>query len=208
MASNNFYFHKHNDYVSHFIGELIKKSIKQVYVHPVRYELVWDKQVDFSELESGSRFDAIFYVEKFNFDTYKEFIKQKHAASIGYRQKQYQTQLFDTLAISLPKDILALAKSIEWNTVLFPHTELYVQSSSTGNDDVKGGGCGNINLSEEDFTWQKDTPHGITLRDLTEGVYRMKGAKYDWQYELVGGLEINSPNQNWMRCDISFKYRN
>ena len=88
------------------------------------------------------------------------------------------------------------ASSIFWTnriysgcrTCLYPQKRLTVWSKKTGNDDTRGGGCGRLNLPASEFTWSADCPKGVTLRHLTEGVYRMKGSKYDLWYELYSGF--------------------
>lgn len=71
-----------------------------------------------------------------------------------------------------------------WDKVLFPNTKLSITCNQTGSGDVRGGGCGYQCFPLEDFIWTVDTPGGVTLKQLVEGVYRMKGNKYDYHYEL------------------------
>ncbi len=95
----------------------------------------------------------------------------------------------------------------EWDTVVFPQcTSLKVHSKCTGNKDVRGGGCGDMCFSAEDFVWTVETPDGITLRHLTEGVYRMKGSKYDWWYELFDGIGCQSIENGRLTIEVDFDY--
>ena len=165
-----------------FLSELLKVSTKQVYMHPVTFQQVWSEKLRLGEVD----------LEAFQF---------------GQGKENFEEQLFASFQDSSLKNLQYFIDTLKWDTVLFPHTQLYMRSYNTGNDDVRGGGCGNINLSEEDFIWQKSTPDGVTLQDLTEGAYRLKGAKYDWQYELFEGLEINSSKGNLLECIVDFSYK-
>src|SRR5205085_6735453 len=64
-------------------------------------------------------------------------------------------------------------------------------------------GCGNLHLPIDEFQWEISYAGGITLRNLVEGVYRMKGSKYDYWYELFGGLivEENDDTQPQLRSE-------
>jgi hypothetical protein len=65
---------------------------------------------------------------------------------------------------------------------------LTIFSRQNGNTD-NSGGCGNLGIPVEEFVWKKECKYGITLKDITEGVYRLKGSKYDLWYELFGSVE-------------------
>ncbi|MEL6346782.1 MAG: hypothetical protein AAFV53_26960 [Myxococcota bacterium] len=81
-----------------------------------------------------------------------------------------------------------------WDTVLFAHTTLRIQSEQVGNKDARGGGCGNLEIPASEFVWSRSCPGGVNLRHLTEAAYRMKGSKYDWWFEYFSGLSLaNDP---------------
>ncbi len=99
--------------------------------------------------------------------------------------------------------------NISWDTVIWPEiTVLNISSKCTGNDDTRGGGCGNLDLSVDEFKWTCHNPSGITLKDLTEAVYRMKGSKYDYWYELYGSItvELNNPDKQTATVEVDFDY--
>lgn len=98
-----------------------------------------------------------------------------------------------------------LSDFLNWDTVVFPTTTLSISSDQNGNDDTRGGGCGNINIPIEEFLWSVETPNGTTIRHLTEAVYRMKGSKYDWWYELFGDIEYGIYD-NVLNVKVSFDY--
>ena len=97
--------------------------------------------------------------------------------------------------------------TIDWEFLPFGPlvTHLTIQSNSTGNTDPRGGGCGDFDIPLEDFQWQCQNPAGISLKDLTEAVYRMKGSKYDYWYELLGNVQcdIQPPT---VHCTVQFDY--
>lgn len=56
------------------------------------------------------------------------------------------------------------------------------------------------------FSWKTENPKGITLRDLTEAIYRMKGSKYDWWYELFGDITLLEETEDGYKIIASFDY--
>lgn len=73
--------------------------------------------------------------------------------------------------------------------VLPPHvTSVRMFSRDSGSTDIRGGGCGNLHLPVEDFQVKFSDLSGIKLKHIVEGIYRLKGSKYDWEYELLAGL--------------------
>jgi hypothetical protein len=97
---------------------------------------------------------------------------------------------------------------LTWESLIFgPNvTMLTVMSQCTGNNDPRGGGCGNLGLSMAEFNYTIKNKAGITLKNLTEGVYRMKGSKYDWWYELYGGINIGYLNEKHCLIKADFDY--
>lgn len=65
-------------------------------------------------------------------------------------------------------------------------------TDNIGNTDNRGGGCGKLNLSINDFSYTIENENGITVKDITEIVYRLKGSKYDWWYELFDSIQFIS----------------
>ncbi len=86
----------------------------------------------------------------------------------------------------------------EWNTVLFPQfTRLTIHSAV----------CENMHFMELDFTWTVDTPQGITLRQLTEAVFRMKGNEYDWWHDLFSKISRTSTVDNHLSIEAHFAHK-
>ncbi|MHB1952917.1 MAG: hypothetical protein ACYCOU_04130 [Sulfobacillus sp.] len=104
--------------------------------------------------------------------------------------------------------LVRFLRSLSWDTTVFgPEvTVLHGYSDSTGNCDVRGGGCGNYGFVAEDFRWTVKNPEGIRLRDLCEVVYRLKGSKYDFWYELYSGLDVESLKGNEATVKVVFDY--
>ena len=59
---------------------------------------------------------------------------------------------------------------------------------SGGNTDSRGGGCGEI-FKDWEFYYERDFNNQKTFLDFVKLIYRMKGSKYDYWYELYGGFE-------------------
>lgn len=85
-------------------------------------------------------------------------------------------------------------------------TKLTGVGTDTGNSDTRGGGCGNIGIPLEEFTYTVENPTGITLRQVTEVVYRLKGSKYDWWYELYSGITEQSRVNGHLTITTDFGY--
>lgn len=106
------------------------------------------------------------------------------------------------------EDLNIFLGSLCWDTVIFSGlTVLKICSKQQGNKDNRGGGCGDLKIPKDQFKWEKECVHGITLRDMTEAVYRMKGSKYDWWYELYGGCVFKiDKNTKTLNISVSFDY--
>lgn len=94
---------------------------------------------------------------------------------------------------------------LTWESILFSQQNLIVTSNRTGNTDTRGGGCGHLNLPVSDFRWEINRPNGLSLRDVVEGMYRMKGSKYDWWYELMGSPSIRETDDT-LYVHVDFDY--
>lgn len=104
---------------------------------------------------------------------------------------------------------------IDLNTILIRNNikKLTGFSEDFGNSDTRGGGCGDFKqfASVDDFTYTIENPEGITVKDLIEVAYRLKGSKYDFWYELFGGTIIRDliklENDNYeLRVEFGFGY--
>ena len=86
--------------------------------------------------------------------------------------------------------------------------EVQLYSTQTGNEDPRGGGCGYYNLTESDFKWTISGSQSkeITLKDLIDGVYRLKGSKYDEYYESFCGLELERNENGVLIFKVEFDY--
>jgi len=97
----------------------------------------------------------------------------------------------------------------DWDTLVKNknYTKLYMYSLKTGNDDTRGGGCYDLKFTKEDFIWEKENKNGITLRDVVEGCYRLKGSKYDYWYEMFDGM-LNETKKEKKLKNYYYKYLN
>ncbi len=116
-------------------------------------------------------------------------------------QDEYDDEYEDQM-----KTLLEEIRKEGLNTVVLPKQTLFMTTPRTGNSDVRGGGCGDLGFKQEDFRWVIQNPSGVTLRQLTEAVYRMKGSKYDWWYELYGGLSLKEETETSYSLSVTFDY--
>ena len=131
------------------------------------------------------------------------FNKYHHIRNIYYMYE------IDDIDIDNEQFELMLTEIMKWNwdTVPFPEvTKLTVFTNMNGNTDVRGGGCGELEIPVEEFTWTVENLEGITLQQIVEGCYRMKGSKYDYSYELYNGIELNSLSDKHMILSVSYEY--
>lgn len=82
---------------------------------------------------------------------------------------------------------------------------IVVITNCTGNDDSRGGGCGDVNFKKEDFIWHQQVNGNLTLFDLASIVYRMKGSKYDYWYELYSFTEAKMIDDTLV-LNVKFSY--
>lgn len=147
-----------------FLSKLLGSTITACHLHPVQFKMKYRK---FKEVDYTSP------IEDFKEDFKEDFLEKVDNDFVNKL-----TDLFKT-------------GQINWSTVINPSwTKLKVTSIDTGNGDSRGGGCGKLNLKLSDFVWEKERIGGLTVRDLTQAVYRMKGSKYDWWYELYSDTEF------------------
>lgn len=103
-------------------------------------------------------------------------------------------------------DNLPELKTLTWKDKLYPQTELTITND---NDVIPEGAetlCGLYDIEDEEFKWSKHCPHGITVRDLTEAVYRMKRFKYDCTNEFFHELTIKSTGLHSVEFEVTFDY--
>lgn len=99
--------------------------------------------------------------------------------------------------------------TLTWDSVIFSKINSITGiSDSTGNNDIRGGGCGRMKFTEDDFKYTIKTSGDVTLRHLTELIYRLKGSKYDYWYELFNCISVlqHDTNEMSLTIDVSFGY--
>ncbi|AVL93896.1 hypothetical protein mvi_536 [Megavirus vitis] len=106
------------------------------------------------------------------------------------------------------KELFEIVKKINLSTLVLDTNlkKITGYSKLTGNDDNRGGGCGSFNIPVEDFKYTIINENGITMRDVFEVVYRLKGSKYDFWYELFSGIDIKKQTDNYIKFKVDFGY--
>ena len=164
------------------VSVLVNDILPLVVLHPVKLELVW-KNTDWNhELNS---FEDRFYDRVLYYETSDEDVNK-----------------LEEIAEKIKSDVIRE----KWDYVVFPQKHLKIYSVQTGNTDNRGGGCGDCGFTEEDFIWETTNEEGITLKNIIEGVYRLKGSKYDYWYELFESLSLKKETDEMIEIEASFGY--
>lgn len=143
---------------------------------------------------------------------------------IDNRFKNLITKLVDEnnklLTVTDSHKLLAWIKTIGWNFIPFKdiHTfstgSNYDGSVSNGKDKNKDiyhqGSVYNHNyhtmISSDDINWTKTNTNGITLRDVTEAVFRIKKAKFDHYHEHYENIVVVNKDNNKLSTLVTFNY--
>ncbi|ANB50680.1 hypothetical protein [Powai lake megavirus] len=106
------------------------------------------------------------------------------------------------------KELFETVKKINLSTLILDANlkKITGYSKLTGNNDNRGGGCGDYHIPVEDFKYTITNENGITVRDILEIVYRLKGSKYDFWYELFSGINIKKQTDNYIKFKVNFDY--
>lgn len=140
------------------LSEIISGTIREVYLHPVTFDLKFDN---------------------LNADSFEDL------------------ELDQELINGLDWDICIDGKNI---------TRATGKSYQNGNKDPRGGGCGWLNIPKKDFVYTIKNSKGITIRDITEIAYRLKGSKYDWWYESFSKLKVGKMENGHLEFVMEFDY--
>lgn len=165
------------------LPRLMIHVIQRCYLHPVKLQIVYD------ELE----------LQKFDIEW-----QMKYTAEGDENCDMELTQVTSNadLMAAIKKKITALT----WDSVVFPVFKLTGFSQKTGNTDNRGGGCGNLKIDVDDFEYTIINSTGVTLRNLTEVIYRLKGSKYDWWYEIYSTFVEENRSDNSVLIEVKFGY--
>lgn len=153
-----------NNFNQESLSYIVSKLIRQMYVHPVRFEMVYEDiiPVEISDSDSDGETD--------------------------------------------PESVDEL-NALGWDWVPYPGiSAIKVRSNRHGNDEPRGGGCGNLDIPVEEFKYTITREPSVTIRDIVECVYRMKGSKYDWWYELFSDVKILKVTDNKLTLKAEFDY--
>lgn len=107
--------------------------------------------------------------------------------------------------LEIDEETKSFVTAMTWKTVVSECKILNVSSRHTGNKDIRGGGCGNLGLPVEEFRWKQVCPKGIRLQDLIGSIYRLKGSKYDYWYELLSEVHFTRDG-NTLNAFVEFDY--
>lgn len=159
------------------LSSIIGETLKSCYVHPVTFKIVF-KDLDVELMREC--------IDRFNEDQDED---EDVDLEEGYKK-------------------VGFIYNLTWDTLVFDPsiTKLEIYTEDNGNTDNRGGGCGNLNIPVEEFRYTINNDKGITLRDVTEAVYRMKGSKYDYWYELYTGIQVVNKTSDSVLIKVEFDY--
>jgi hypothetical protein len=144
------------------LTEIIGKLIRRMYVHPVRFEMVYE-DIDLEDISDPD--------------------------------------------CEIDPETVDEMKTLGWDWIPYPGiSTIKVRSNRTGNDDSRGGGCGGLLIPVNEFKYTITRETSVTIRDIVECVYRMKGSKYDWWYELFYGVNVLKVTDTKLTLKAEFDY--
>jgi hypothetical protein len=104
------------------------------------------------------------------------------------------------------EDMEKFLSTITFDTIIFKQKHMHIYSTKTGNSDNRGGGCGDFGFGKDDFKLDIENENGITLLDLVKSVYRLKGSKYDFHYEMFSSIKIVKCDDSNIKVRVMFDY--
>lgn len=148
-------------------------------------------------------------IEKYLLDTLIRFL-YLHPVTFELIYEEFPNEiLFDDLSdlSDISDEIKEEIMKIGWDTIYCPGITIFRASSSkNGNLNKYGGGCGDLNIPVEEFDYSTYNPKYITLAQVAETIYRLKGSKYDWFCEFIDSVKIDK-YMDILTYDINFKYK-
>jgi hypothetical protein len=102
--------------------------------------------------------------------------------------------------------ICSISDLLGWNSIILSQSRLVVNTKQTDDPDPNSNSCYKFNIPKYDFEWAAERKGGILLSDLTEGVYLMKGSKYDYTSETVQKVEIIEKTDEAIQLRVTFEY--
>jgi hypothetical protein len=131
-----------------FLNIMIKQFLTEVYLHPVKLEIIKKNISEFS-------FDELCY-------EFSDMMK-------NVTEQEQKTPIYQYLSKLMTGD----TTKINWNTIVLPKTKFKIFSKQTGSS--RGGGCGDLGFLMKEFIWKHNGHRKpIKLGDLVCAVYRMK----------------------------------
>jgi hypothetical protein len=109
---------------------------------------------------------------------------------INYMKFHPVTLLPITIQIVLPEDLFDVTLSI-WDSVPFDDfKKLEVSRDIATNNSAGAVPDLELGVTSEDLIWKTENTTGLTMKQYTEGVFRMKRLKNDTYNELLSGIEL------------------
>jgi len=165
------------------LPRVVSHSIRKCYLHPVKWEIVF-KELNPHECD----IDWLMTTSK----------EGDENCEMDLSEVRSNTDLM--------AEIKEKVNALTWDSIVYPVETLEGFSLKNGNTDNRGGGCGNLNIDVDDFEYTITNPGGVTLRNLTELVYRLKGSKYDWWYELYSTFVEQHRTDKKVLIEVQFGY--
>lgn len=99
-----------------------------------------------------------------------------------------------------------------WDYVLFPEFDILNMTLKSNDNYLHccsiGQICDSLNLSKNKFHWSIVNCNGITLRNIIESIYRLKGSKYNYWTELFHCIYLKQIDNRTLTIEVNFSYGN
>lgn len=187
------------EHFNHILSSIISETLNNVKLHPVRYENMYEPITSYNISSIESRLDdTLNDIERGYFDDEDDEEENQDNGEGGDIEPTDYTRI--------KKDIIDLITEKGWDTPIVDGiSQMTYSSDQIGNTDNRGGGCGYAGFTTDDFVYNKNIDNVLTLKDVIDGCYRMKGSKYDYHYELFCDVTCDITGGT-IRLEPSFDY--
>ncbi len=102
-------------------------------------------------------------------------------------------------------ELYTIMENLQWDTVLYEQRKLVILCPR-GDVDIDNPVLDRFNIDSGDFIWALEDSRGITLKDIVEGIYRMKVNKWEIVQEQLYKLEVVI-KQGVVIIRVEFEYK-
>lgn len=104
------------------------------------------------------------------------------------------------------KSIYDVPDHLNWFTLLLPVRRATIRSKQIGNPN-NSQSCVQFSVPVHDFEWHIECKEGLSIRHITEAIYRLKSSKYDYIGETIRLIETEEVGEDCLQFHVYFKYQ-